>query len=193
MPALPHAIAALDRDQLVTYLDRACAGEPELLATVHTLAEAGEIELLRLMRDFRDNQPDEELLARHGTQAVLNERLRLIHRVYVDCARQVRDATQRPLRARNCYGGRMLARRDNYQAFLDDPGVTLLGPRRLRYQKLVDCAREKVPYEALPARLGQSPADVQEEVLELRLLFKEWTVRRKGLAHSPGKGGLSDG
>src|SRR5258708_38368009 len=100
---------------------------------------------------------------------------------------------QRPLRARNCSLARMVARRDNYQAFLDGPGVTLASEKRQSYQKLVDCAREKLPYEALPARLGRRPGDVEGEVLELRLLFKEWTARRKGRASEPGSGGSCDG
>src|SRR5258708_7445883 len=111
MPSRPQPAGGSERDQLLAYLVRACAGEPELIATANALAEAGEIDLLRLFRDFRDNHSDEVLLARQGgCRALLDERLRLIHRVYVDQARAVREQMQRPLRARSCYLARMLAR-----------------------------------------------------------------------------------
>ena len=82
--------ATNDRDALVSYLGDVCADDPDLLATVHALAEANETDLLRLVRDFRDNVPNSEILRRHGPPAVLDERLRVIHRVYVDQARRVR-------------------------------------------------------------------------------------------------------
>src|SRR5205807_2194288 len=69
-----------ERDELLADLAAACALEPELWATVRALADAGELELLRLVRDFRDNLPAEEILKRHGPEAVLNERLRVVHR-----------------------------------------------------------------------------------------------------------------
>ncbi len=182
-----------ERDELLGYLTAACAAEPELLATVHALAEAGEVDLLRLVRDFRDNQGDKTLRARHGGAEAVDEGLRLIHRVYVDCARRVREQTQRPLRARGCYLARMLARRDNYQALLDDPGTKLTAAQKQVYQRLVDCARDKVPYEALPGRLGRDAFAVQEEVLQLRQLFRDWTARRKIRAEQPAPGGPCDG
>jgi hypothetical protein len=182
-----------ERDELMGYLDTACADEPELAATVHALAEAGEVDLLRLVRDFRDNLPSQEILARHGPEETLSERLRLIHHVYVDCARRVREETKRPERARQCYLARMLARRDNYQALLDDPSTVLTAQEQSRYQELLRCARDKVPYEDLPGRLGRSAADVQEEVLQLRQLFKEWTQGRKVQAEVPARGGRCNG
>jgi hypothetical protein len=182
-----------ERDELLGYLADACAAEPELGATVRALADAGEIDLLRLVRDFRDNRSSEEILSRHGPQAALDERLRLIHRVYVDCAREVREQSQRPVRARKCYLSRMLARRDNYQALLDDSEAGLTAEQRGRYQELIHCARDKVPYEALPEKLGRPAADVQEEVLQLRQLFKNWTARRKVRAGRPAPGGPCDG
>jgi hypothetical protein len=182
-----------ERDELMGYLATACAAEPELWATVCALADAGEVELLRLVRDFRDNLPNQEIVARHGSRETLDERLRVIHRVYVDCARQVREQKQQPERARKCYLSRMLARRDNYQALLDDPAAVLTAQQREVYQQLVNCAREKVDYEALPERLGRSAEEVQEEVLQLRLLFKEWTARRKVRSASAGPGDACDG
>jgi hypothetical protein len=180
-------------DQLLAYLAATCAEEPELWATVLALADAGEIDLLRLVRDFRDNLSNQAILARHGPKTLLDERLRVIHRVYVDCARRVREETQRPLRARTCYLSRMLARRDNYQAMLDDPAAQLTPQQRQASQRLVKCAREKVPYEDLPGRLGLSAASVQEEVLQLRRLFRDWTARRKVRAGDPAPGGLCHG
>jgi hypothetical protein len=166
-----------ERAQLLDYLDGACAAEPELLATVHALAEAEEIDLLRLIRDFRDNLPGKDIRARHGPD--LDERLRIIHRIYVECARRVREERDRPVRARKCYESRMLARRDNYQALLDDPGESIPDPQRQAFAALLQLAREKVPYESLPARLGRDPDTVREEVLQLRQRFKDWTARRK--------------
>lgn len=177
----------------MNYLAGACAAEPELWATVCALADAGEVELLRLVRDFRDNLPSEAILARHGPQETLDERLRIIHRVYVDCARQVREMEQRPERARKCYTARMLARRDNYQALLDDPAAGLTAAQRRQYRPLLDCARDKIPYEALPERLGWAADEVQEVVLQLRLLFKNWTARRKVRSAPADPGGPCDG
>jgi hypothetical protein len=191
MPARPAGRS--ERDELLGYLDVACADEPELQATVRALAEADEIDLLRLVRDFRDNLPNQAILARHGPQVVLDERLRLVHRVYVDCARQVREDSQRPERARKCYLARMLGRRDNYQALLNDPSGDLTAAQRQAYQRLINCARDKVPWEALPGRLGRAAGDVQEEILQLRRLFKDWTARRKVRAGSPAPGGPCDG
>src|SRR5262249_43716287 len=178
---------------LLAYLGDACADDPDLLATVHALAEAGETDLLRLVRDFRDNVPGPEILQRHGPAAALDERLRVIHRVYVDCAGRVREQSERPVRARKCYEARMLARRDNYQAMLDDAGEALPVDVRGTYEKLIHCAREKVPYEALPARLGGDAVAVQEQVLQLRQRFKEWTARRKVRAEGSAPGGVCDG
>jgi hypothetical protein len=170
-----------DGPSLLVYLSGACADEPELCATVATLAEADEIDLLRLVRDFRDNLSDSDILARHGPADSLSEKLRVIHRVYVDCARRVREELGRPVRARKCYEARMLARRDNYKAMLADPDVVIDPEERHSYEQLVECAREKVLYEALPARLGRDASVVQEEVLKLRQLFKDWAARRKSL------------
>ena len=191
MPSCPSGPS--ERDELLGYLAGACAEEPELWATVKALAEAGEVELLRLVRDFRDNLPSEEVLARHGPRAVLDGRLRVIHRVYVDCARAVREELDRPLRARKCYLARMLGRRDNYQALLDDPAAGLTIDQRLPCQRLLECARDKVPYEDLPKRLGWAATEVQEEVLQLRRLFKDWTARRKVRAEATAPGGPRDG
>jgi len=182
-----------ERDELLSYLAAACGCEPELWATVRALGDTDEIELLRLVRDFRDNLPDETILARHGPKEVLEERLRVIHRVYVDCARRVREENQRPVRACKCYTARMLGRRDNYQALLDDPAGSLTAEQRRQFQQLLDCARAKVSYEDLPQRLGRPASDVQEEVLQLRQLFKEWTARRKVRAGLPAQGGPYDG
>jgi hypothetical protein len=182
-----------EHDELMSYLAAACSDEPELWATVRALADAGESDLLRLVRDFRDNLPSHEILARHGPADVLEERLRVVHRVYVDCARRVREQTGRPQRARKCYEARMMARRDNYQSLLDDPATGLTPHLRLRYQQLLACARDKVPYDDLPGRLGRPAVDVQEEVLQLRQLFKEWTARRKVQAEVPAPGGRCDG
>jgi hypothetical protein len=182
-----------ERDELLAYLAEVCALEPELAATVRALGEAGDIELLRLVRDFRDNLPSQEILARHGPEERLAERLRMIHRVYVDCARQVREEIQRPLRARKCYEARMLARRDNYQALLADPAAGLTAQQHRRFQQLLACARDKVPYDDLPGRLGRTTGEVQEEVLQLRQLFKDWTARRKVRAGRPAPGGPSNG
>lgn len=185
--------AATDpREELLSYLEVACADEPELLATVHDLADAGEIDLLRLVRDFRDNLPAKEILARHGPEDRLANDLRVIHRVFVDAARRTRELHDRPLRARRCYEARMVARRDNYQALLDDPGESMPAGSRAAYQALVHLAREKVPYDELSARLGRDSEAVQEEVLQLRQRFKDWTVRRKGRADAA-PGGVCDG
>jgi hypothetical protein len=189
----PRPSRRSERDELLSYLAGACACEPDLLATVRALGDADEIDLLRLVRDFRDNLRGTEILARHGPQAVLDERLRVIHRVYVDCARRVREEAQRPVRARKCYLARMLARRDNYQALLDDPAAALTAEQRQRYQQLIICAREKVPYDDLPGRLGRAPGEVQEEVLQLRELFKDWTAERKVRAGSTAPGDPCDG
>lgn len=179
-----------DREALVAYLTAACADEPELLATVLALADAGEVGLLRVVRDFRDNVSERELRTRH---ADLDESLRLIHRIYVDSARRARERGDRPLRARKCYEARMLARRDNYQAMLDDAGEAMPDAQRSAFAALVGCARDKVPYDALPARLGGDAAAVQEEVLRLRLRFKEWSARRKARADGNVPGGVCDG
>jgi hypothetical protein len=191
--ASPLRPAVNDRDALVAYLDDVCADDPDLLATVHALAEANETDLLRLVRDFRDNVPGPEILQRHGPAAALDERLRVIHRVYVDCARRVREQAERPIRARKCYEARMLARRDNYQAMLDDAAEAMPADVRSAFEKLIVCAREKVPYEALPGRLGADAMAIQEQVLQLRQRFKEWTARRKVRAEGSAPGGVSDG
>jgi hypothetical protein len=184
---------ANELDSLVAYLGGACADDPDLFATVLALADAGELDLLRLVRDFRDNLSGGEILQRHGPASVLDERLRVIHRVYVDCARRVREQSQRPVRARKCYESRMLARRDNYQAMLEDACEAIPAHARVAYEKLIHCAREKVPYEALPDRLGSDPLEVQEEVLQLRQRFKDWTARRKVRAEGSAPGGVCDG
>jgi hypothetical protein len=185
--------ATNDRDALLSYLGDACADDPDLLATVHALAEADETDLLRLIRDFRDNVSGAEILQRHGPASALDERLRVIHRVYVDCARRVREQSERPVRARKCYEARMLARRDNYQAMLDDASEAMPADVRAAYEKLIVCAREKVPYEALPGRLGGDALAIQEQVLQLRQRFKEWTARRKVRAEGSAPGGVCDG
>jgi hypothetical protein len=193
-PAAPARPATTNEcDALLTYLGDVCADDPDLLATVHALADAGETDLLRLVRDFRDNVAGPMILQRHGPAAALDERLRVIHRVYVDCARQVREQSERPVRARKCYEARMLARRDNYQAMLDDACEAMPADVRAAYEKLIHCAREKVPYEALPGRLGSDAQAIQEEVLQLRQRFKEWTARRKVRAESSAPGGVCDG
>lgn len=193
-PATPAAFAGPeDASSLLAYLTPACATEPELLATVVALAEAGEVALLRLVRDFRDNLPNPEILHRHGPADALDERLRVIHRVYVDQARRVREQAERPVRARRCYEARMLARRDNYQAMLDDARESIPQAARLTFEKLIRCAREKVPYESLPNRLGADALAVQEEILQLRQRFKDWAARRKIRADAPAPGGTCDG
>ena len=63
-PALLAIPPTEEASSLRAYLVAACAAEPELLATV-ALAE-GEVELLHVVRDFRDNLPDRELRRRHG-------------------------------------------------------------------------------------------------------------------------------
>ena len=73
-PAAP----ASEREALLAHLTGACADEPDLLATVFALAETGELELLRLVRDFRDNVSRGEILQRHGPASVLDERLRAL-------------------------------------------------------------------------------------------------------------------
>jgi hypothetical protein len=156
---------------------------------VAALGEAGEVELLRLVRDFRDNVPGAEILARHGPPALLEERLRVLHRVYVDQARRVREQSDRPVRARKCYESRMLARRDNYQAMLEDGREAIPAEARLAFERLIGCAREKVPYDSLPSRLGSDAQAIQEVVLQLRQRFKEWAARRKTLTQAE-DGGL---
>lgn len=182
-----------DRETLLGYLGVACADEPELRATVATLAEADEIDLLRLVRDFRDNLANQDILDRHGPADLLDEKLRVIHRVYVDCARRVREELGRPVRARKCYEARMLARRDNYRAMLADADIVIAAEERQKYEQLVECARTKVAYEALPAHLGRDAFAVQEEVLKLRQLFKDWAARRKSRADAPAPGGVCNG
>jgi hypothetical protein len=131
-----------------------------------------------------------EILQRHGPPAVLGERLRLIHRVYVDQARQVREQTDRPLRARKCYESRMLARRDNYQAMMEDAAEAIPADERRAYEALILCAREKVAYDALPQRLGDDAQGIQEVILQLRQRFKEWSARRKVRADETAPGGV---
>src|SRR2546423_14403085 len=108
-PAAAAAVEPDERTALVAYLRGACADDPDLYATVLALDEAGELDLLRLVRDFRDNVSNSEILRRHGPPAQLGERLRAIHRVYVDEARRVREQTDRPVRARKCYESRLAA------------------------------------------------------------------------------------
>lgn len=191
-PAKPVA-GPEDAASLLAYLTPACAAEPELLATVVALAEAGEVDLLRLVRDFRDNLSNPEILRRHGPADALDERLQVIHRVYVDQARRVREQAERPLRARKCYESRMLARRDNYQAMLDDARESIPQAARRTFERLIHCAREKVPYDALPNRLDADALAVQEEILQLRQRFKDWAARRKIRADGPAPGGTCDG
>src|SRR2546421_11122493 len=98
MPSKRREPRRSEADELLSYLAAACAEEPELWATVRTLADAGEVDLLRLVRDFRDNLSGPEILARHGSKEVLEERLRVVHRVYVDCARRGRGESPRARR-----------------------------------------------------------------------------------------------
>src|SRR4051812_14746279 len=98
-----HAAPLSECELLRAYLADVCADDADLLATVAALADAGEADLLRLIRDFRDNVSNAELLRRFGPPAALDERLRVIHRIYVDQARRVREQTERPARARKCY------------------------------------------------------------------------------------------
>jgi hypothetical protein len=191
-PAPAPRPAAGEREALLAYLDEVCSDDADLLATARALADAGEIELLRLMRDFRDGLPGAELLQRYGPAAALDEKLRVVHRVYVDGARRVRAERERPRLARACYEARMLARRDNYQAMLDD-AQSLAADVRAADEALVRCAREKVPYDELPARLGRDALAVQEQLLRLRQRFKEWAARRKGRAEGSAPGGVCDG
>src|SRR5262249_16482594 len=135
--AMSKPAASEDGATLRGYLIAACAAEPELLATVLALADADELDLLRVIRDFRDNLPDREIRPRHGEQ--LDDKLRLIHRVYVECAQRVREEADRPVRARKCYDARMLGRRDNYQAMLEDRGAVPQEDRRA-FEALVRCA-----------------------------------------------------
>jgi len=182
-----------ERASLLAHLRGACADDPDLYATVLALDEAGELDLLRLVRDFRDNVSNSEILKRHGPPAQLDERLRVIHRVYVDEARRVREQIERPVRARKCYESRMVARRDNYQAMLDDAREAIPADVRQGYERLIGCAREKVPYESLPARLGGDAQAIQEQVLQLRQRFKDWAGRRKVRAEGSAPGGVCDG
>ena len=191
---LPFSAPGLDeREALLAYLDEVCADDGDLRATVHALAEQDDLDLLRLVRDFRDNLPGDEILRRHGPAAVLDERLRVIHRVYVDCARRVREEHDRPIRAQKCYESRMLARRDNYQAMLDDEGEAIPAGVRQAYERLIACAREKAAYQTLSARLGSDPLAVEEWVLQMRQRFKEWAARRKVRAEGSAPGGVCDG
>ena len=184
-PAAPS-----ERESMLGSLSGACADEPDLLATVVALAEAGEDALLRLICDFRDNVPSGEILRRHGPEAVLAERLRVIHRVYVDQARRVREQSERPARARKCYESRMLARRDNYQAMLDDAGEEIPADLRRAAERLLVCARDKVPYDALPDRLASDALAIQEQVLQLRQRFKDWAAQRRVRAGESAPGGV---
>lgn len=186
----PAESAADERETLVAYLSEVCADDADLLATVLALGDAGELELLRLVGDFRDNLPGSEILKRHGPPALLDERLRLIHRVYVDQARRVREQSDRPVRARKCYESRMLARRDNYQAMLEDVSEAIPADVRRACERLILCAREKVPYDALPERLGSDAVAIQEEVLQLRQRFKDWSARRRVRADETAPGGV---
>lgn len=183
----PDAHAAL-----AAVLRASCADDPDLSATVAALDEAGETDLLRLIRDFRDALGEGEILARHGPADRLDERLRVVHRAYVDAARASRESAGRPARARRCYESRMLSRRDNYRALLGDVREAIPAGEREGYERLVRCARDRVPYDELPQRLGLDAGAVEEQILRLRQRFEDGAGRRKVRADSSARGGASD-
>jgi hypothetical protein len=173
--------------RLTATLRELCDGEPELQAVVERLAADGRVDLLELMRDYREGRAEQAILQRHGGAEAVRRRLLEIHALFRPAAEGCRRVMQQEQHARAFYQ-RLGQQKDACHSFLDDR--TVPEEVRRRFGRVLKLARRKPPVEFvnLPRRLKLSAEAIERELLSLKSLFKKWADQRPRRRVDPGQG-----